>query len=116
MEQEPNDATPFLPEKRTLDALRDAAAGCRGCHLWHGATQTVFGEGPSQARVLVVGEQPGNSEDLEGVPSFLHAVTEVRLVDLTSVLVREGALTLEEICSGSTARTIWRTAETRASP
>src|ERR687895_212406 len=50
---EPNDATPFLPEKRTLSALREAAAGCRGCHLWRGATQTVFGEGLKRARVML---------------------------------------------------------------
>ncbi|HVM23850.1 MAG TPA: UdgX family uracil-DNA binding protein [Candidatus Limnocylindrales bacterium] len=53
---------------RSLDRLRELAAGCRACDLWARATQTVFGEGPSSARILVVGEQPGNSEDLEGVP------------------------------------------------
>jgi uracil-DNA glycosylase family protein len=68
MEQEPNDATPFLPEKRTLDALREAAAGCRGCHLWRGATQTVFGEGLKRSRVMLVGEQPGDKEDRAGRP------------------------------------------------
>jgi uracil-DNA glycosylase len=67
-QSEPNDATPFLPEKRTLSALRDAAAGCRGCHLWRGATQTVFGEGLKRARVMFVGEQPGDKEDLAGKP------------------------------------------------
>jgi DNA polymerase len=51
-----------------LDELRRLAAGCRACALWARATQTVFGEGPPRARVLIVGEQPGNSEDLEGVP------------------------------------------------
>jgi uracil-DNA glycosylase len=65
---EPGDATPFLPEKRTLSALREAAAGCRGCHLWRGATQTVFGEGLKRARVMFVGEQPGDKEDLAGKP------------------------------------------------
>jgi uracil-DNA glycosylase family protein len=68
MEQEPNDATPFLPEKRTLDALREAAAGCRGCHLWRGATQTVFGEGLKRSRVMLVGEQPGDKEDRAARP------------------------------------------------
>ena len=67
-QSEPNDATPFLPEKRTLDALREAAAGCRGCHLWRGATQTVFGEGLKRARVVFVGEQPGDKEDRAGKP------------------------------------------------
>jgi DNA polymerase len=67
-EPEPNDATPFLPDKHTLPALRDAAAGCRGCHLWRGATQTVFGEGMKKARVMLVGEQPGDKEDQAGQP------------------------------------------------
>ena len=61
-------AADFLPERRTLSALREAAAGCRGCHLWTRGTQTVFGEGPRQARVMFVGEQPGNDEDLAGKP------------------------------------------------
>jgi uracil-DNA glycosylase len=65
---EPNDATPFLPERRSLKALREAAAECRGCHLWRGATQTVFGEGLKRARVMLVGEQPGDKEDLAGKP------------------------------------------------
>src|ERR671910_927952 len=67
-QSEPNDATPFLPEKRTLSALREAAAGCRGCHLWRGATQTVFGEGLKRSRVMLVGEQPGDKEDIAGKP------------------------------------------------
>jgi uracil-DNA glycosylase len=65
---EPNDATPFLPNTRSLQALREAAAGCRGCHLWRGATQTVFGEGMKKARVVLIGEQPGDREDREGKP------------------------------------------------
>src|SRR5215212_1121899 len=65
---EPNDATPFLPERSSLKALREAAAGCRGCHLWRGATQTVFGEGRKSARVMLVGEQPGDKEDRAGAP------------------------------------------------
>jgi uracil-DNA glycosylase family protein len=67
-QSEPNDATGFLPERRSLSALREAAAGCRGCHLWRGATQTVFGEGLKRARVMLVGEQPGDKEDLAGKP------------------------------------------------
>jgi uracil-DNA glycosylase len=65
---EPNDATPFLPERRSLKALREAAAECRGCHLWRPATQTVFGEGAAGARVMLVGEQPGDREDRAGHP------------------------------------------------
>jgi uracil-DNA glycosylase len=63
-----NDATPFLPERSSLTALREAAAGCRGCHLWRPASQTVFGEGPKRARLMFVGEQPGDQEDRQGRP------------------------------------------------
>jgi DNA polymerase len=56
------------PVDDSLDALREAAAGCRRCDLWRSATQTVFGEGPERARILVIGEQPGDQEDLSGRP------------------------------------------------
>jgi uracil-DNA glycosylase len=65
---EPNDATPFLPERKTLSSLREAAAGCRGCPLWRNATQTVFGEGLKRARLMLVGEVPGDKEDRAGKP------------------------------------------------
>jgi uracil-DNA glycosylase len=65
---EPNDATPFLPERSSLKSLREAAADCKGCHLWRGATQTVFGEGRKSSRLMLVGEQPGDREDLAGRP------------------------------------------------
>jgi uracil-DNA glycosylase len=65
---EPTDATPFLPPRRSMKALREAAAGCRGCHLWRPATQTVFGEGRKSSRLMLVGEQPGDREDLAGKP------------------------------------------------
>jgi uracil-DNA glycosylase len=65
---EPNDATPFLPEQRTLSSLREAPAGCRGCPLWRHATQTVFGEGLKRARLMFVGEMPGDQEDEQGRP------------------------------------------------
>jgi len=61
-------AADFLPARRTLPALRAAAASCRGCPLWARGTQTVFGEGPRRARVMLVGEQPGHEEDLAGKP------------------------------------------------
>jgi uracil-DNA glycosylase family protein len=51
-----------------LEGLRAAAAGCRACELWQPATQTVFGEGPETARIVFVGEQPGDREDREGEP------------------------------------------------
>ena len=60
------DATPFLPERKNLKALREAAAHCRGCHLYAPATQTVFSDGPKRARVMMVGEMPGDREDRAG--------------------------------------------------
>src|SRR3954469_11343994 len=61
-------AEPFVPEGPTLPKLRRAAEGCTGCPLHEGATQTVFGEGSRQAKVMLVGEQPGDREDIEGHP------------------------------------------------
>jgi uracil-DNA glycosylase len=57
-----------LPGRRSLRTLRMAARGCRACQLWRRATQTVFGEGSTKAEVMLVGEQPGNDEDLAGRP------------------------------------------------
>src|SRR4051812_7335330 len=51
-----------------LDGLRQAAAGCQACELWENATQTVFGEGAETARIVFVGEQPGDQEDRKGEP------------------------------------------------
>lgn len=61
-------AAAFLPVRLTLPRLRDAARGCRGCPLYVSGTQTVFGEGPPDARLVLVGEQPGDREDLTGKP------------------------------------------------
>jgi DNA polymerase len=61
-------ASDFLPERTTLPAMREAVQGCRGCDLYRDATQAVFGEGPAGARVVMVGEQPGDKEDLAGRP------------------------------------------------
>src|SRR4051794_4039334 len=65
---ETGSAADFLPPRATLPALHDAAAGCRGCHLWQVGTQTVFGEGAGDAEVMLVGEQPGDQEDRAGRP------------------------------------------------
>ncbi|MBV9748425.1 MAG: UdgX family uracil-DNA binding protein [Acetobacteraceae bacterium] len=67
----PWDASSFVPAEpgaRTLDRLKQAAAGCRACDLFRTGTQTVFGEGPSRAQVMFVGEQPGDQEDRAGKP------------------------------------------------
>ncbi len=61
-------AAEFLPTRTTLAAMREAVQGCRGCDLYKDTTQAVFGEGPSGARVVMVGEQPGDKEDLAGRP------------------------------------------------
>jgi uracil-DNA glycosylase len=57
------------PERpKSVEELREAAAGCHGCDLWENATQTVFGEGAEHARLMFIGEQPGDQEDLQGKP------------------------------------------------
>ena len=61
-------ARPFVPEGASIPKLRDAAAGCRGCDLYARATQVVFGEGREKARLVLVGEQPGDAEDRAGHP------------------------------------------------
>ena len=65
---EPTTAAPLIPANPTLEKLRQAARTCRACNLWERATQTVFGEGAEKARVMLVGEQPGDREDLAGRP------------------------------------------------
>ena len=66
--QKTDTAAPLVPERPTLDSLREAAAGCQACPLWQTGTQTVFGEGARAAEVMLVGEQPGDREDREGRP------------------------------------------------
>ena len=61
-------ALPLIPANPTLHALHDAAAGCKACDLWQRGTQTVFGEGRTKSKIIFVGEQPGNDEDLAGRP------------------------------------------------
>ena len=60
----------FLPQTLSIPALRNAAAQCRGCPLYLHATQTVFGEGAPRATIMLVGEQPGDREDLAGKPTL----------------------------------------------
>src|SRR5215510_4068065 len=66
--QTPQTAQPLIPPNPTIASLRQAAAGCQACDLWQLGTQTVFGEGNGHARVMLVGEQPGDQEDLQGKP------------------------------------------------
>jgi uracil-DNA glycosylase family protein len=66
--EKPSSSAEFVPDARTLPALRTAAAGCAGCELFRGATQTVFGEGPTHALLMFVGEAPGDQEDRTGRP------------------------------------------------
>jgi len=61
-------AADLVPDQMSLPLLKDAAADCRACDLWEKGTQTVFGDGRTRARVMFVGEQPGNEEDLTGKP------------------------------------------------
>jgi DNA polymerase len=68
MPTEAPSAAEFVPTSGSLAKLRRAAGGCRGCPLWRDATQTVFGAGPRKAELMLVGEQPGDREDVEGEP------------------------------------------------
>ena len=64
----PRGAEPFVPKTSSLRRLAAAVDDCRGCSLYRGATQGVFGEGPRSSRLMLLGEQPGDREDLEGRP------------------------------------------------
>jgi uracil-DNA glycosylase len=86
-------AAAYLPDRLDLESLREAAQSCRGCDLWRDATQAVVGEGPEDADVMFVGEQPGDQEDTEGRPfvgpagrMFDKALAEVG-IDRTTVYV-----------------------------
>jgi DNA polymerase len=68
MAEERPSAQRWIPEDADLAALREAAPGCRGCELWEPATQVVFSAGSTSARLMLVGEQPGDQEDREGRP------------------------------------------------
>jgi DNA polymerase len=86
-------AAAFFPATRSLRAARVAAAGCRGCDLYRGATQTVFGEGRSQASIMLVGETPGDREDVVGRPfvgpagQLLNRALEAAGIDRSRVYV-----------------------------
>jgi uracil-DNA glycosylase family protein len=86
-------AAEYLPPRRTIPALRKAAAGCRGCHLWKFGTQTVFGEGSRAPVLMIVGEQPGDQEDRAGHPfvgpagKLLDRALEAAAIDRESAYV-----------------------------
>jgi uracil-DNA glycosylase len=61
-------STPLIPFSETLDDLRERAKDCKACDLWKNATQTVFGEGGHRPKIMFVGEQPGDQEDIQGKP------------------------------------------------
>jgi uracil-DNA glycosylase family protein len=89
----PGAAAEWIPPRPTLPKARAASRRCRACHLWRLGTQTVFGEGPSGADVMFVGEQPGDREDLEGRPfvgpagKLLDAALEAAGIDRERVYV-----------------------------
>jgi len=68
MQSSQHSALEFFPQKISYPELRDASLSCRGCELYKLGTQTVFGEGPLHARVMMIGEQPGDEEDKQGHP------------------------------------------------
>jgi uracil-DNA glycosylase len=86
-------AADFLPAERTLPALAAAAKDCRGCDLYLNATQTVFGEGPARADLMLIGEVPGDREDRQGHPfvgpagQLLDRALEAAGIDRTKVYV-----------------------------
>lgn len=86
-------AAEFIPERISLPQLRNAAVNCRGCDLYCNATQTVFGEGPARAKLMFVGEQPGDQEDLAGRPfvgpagKLFDQMLEEAQIDRTQVYV-----------------------------
>jgi uracil-DNA glycosylase len=83
----------LLPERPTLTSVREVAAACKACDLYKRGTQTVFGEGPRKAEVMLVGEQPGDAEDLAGHPfvgpagRLLDTALEAAGIDRTLVYV-----------------------------
>jgi DNA polymerase len=86
-------AAPLIPQHPTLESLSEAAAGCKACELWKFGTQTVFGEGSRHAKVMFVGEQPGDQEDRQGHPfvgpagRILDKALEIAGIDRSDVYV-----------------------------
>ena len=117
-------AREYIPERPTLPRLREAAAGCRGCHLWQGATQTVFGEGLKRARIMLVGEMPGDREDREGRPFVGPAGRELdRALEAAGITAATSTSPMSSstsssrsAASGGSTRRLERARSTPASP
>jgi uracil-DNA glycosylase family protein len=105
-------AADFLPPRLSYPALRKAAAGCRGCHLWRVGTQTVFGEGARKATLMLVGEQPGDKEDLAGHPfvgpsgALLDSALERAGIDRASTYVTNAVKHFKWVPDGTGKRRI----------
>jgi uracil-DNA glycosylase family protein len=99
-------ALPFLPSKLTIKNLQAAACKCRGCDLWERGTQTVFGEGAAHARIMLVGEQPGDKEDIAGHP-FVGPAGRI----LDDALVSAGIVMLDVYLTNAVKHFSWTPAE-----
>jgi len=113
-------AEEFVPaDARDLDTLRSAATGCRGCELWEPATQTVFSAGWPHARLALVGEQPGDQEDRQGVPfvgpagRLLQKAVEEAGLDRGQVYVSNAVKHFRFTSSGPGKRRLHQTPEMR---
>ena len=89
-------ASPFLPKNPELEIMRQAVQQCRGCELYKHATQAVFGEGPAEARVILIGEQPGDQEDLAGRP-FVGPAGEVLARALSEASLKRDAVYITNV-------------------
>ena len=112
-------AATFVPPSPTLASLRSAAAGCTACHLHELGTQTVFGEGRASADVVLVGEQPGDQEDLAGKPfvgpagKLLDRALEAAGIDRSTVYVTNAVKHFKWEPSANTKRRIHKKPDTR---
>ena len=112
-------AEPFVPPRPTLAKLRTAAKGCKGCDLYKVGTQTVFGEGPKDARIVIVGEQPGDQEDRAGHPfvgpsgKLLDAALEAAGVDRGEAYVTNAVKHFKWDAAAGTTRRIHKSPNAR---
>ena len=115
-------AADFLPARRTILSLRRAAAGCRGCPLWAVGTQTVFGEGSRTPALMIVGEQPGDHEDVSGHPfvgpsgRLLDSALESAGIDPESIYVTNAVKHFKWVPDPRGKRRIHKTPSTSEQP